>query len=103
MTAPRRWTQEPAVPGLALFLAIAAAGFVTMGIGWKVAARTLVVGHQMPALVSGGMGGLALVFIGAGLATIHAHRRLAADERARTDVVLEEADRVLAAIRGEET
>src|SRR5205085_10436759 len=84
------WTTDPAAPSLAWFAAFVAAGFVAIAIAWKVAARTQVVPYQIPALVSGAMGGLALIVIGACLANIQAGRRLAAAERAETDLVLDE-------------
>ena len=98
-----RWLQDPIMPGLALFVLIAVAGFTAMAVGWKVAARTLTVAHQVPALVSGGLAGLALVLIGAGLGTVHVSRRLAAEERVRTELVLDEAARLLDVIDGRPT
>ena len=97
-----RWLEDPAAPSLVLFGAIAVAGLGAIGIGWKVAARTLYVALQTPAVVSGGLGGLALVFIGAGLATVQVGRRVAAAERAQAARVLDEAARLLAVLNEEE-
>lgn len=97
------WTRDPLAPGLALFAAIVLAGFVSIGLGWRVAARTLVVPFQVPALVSGGMGGLALVVLGAGLAHIQVGRRLAAQERAETEDLLDEAATLMDAMKGRRT
>jgi hypothetical protein len=94
------WTRDPVAPSLTLFAAIVLGGFVAIGIGWKVAARTLIVPFQVPALVSGGMGGLALILLGAGLATIQSSRRLAAQERAETEDVLDEAAALMDAVKG---
>lgn len=90
------WRKDPAAPSLALFAGFVIAGFVAIGIGWKVAARTSTVPYQVPALVSGAMGGLTLIVIGACLANIQAGRRLAAAERAETEVVLDELSTLLA-------
>jgi hypothetical protein len=87
-------------PSLLLFAGLVLAGFVSIGIGWRVAARTLFVPFQTPALVSGGMGGLALIVLGAALASTQASRRLAAAERAETEAVLDEAAALVEALRG---
>lgn len=93
------WLQDPAAPSLTLFAALVVAGFVAIGIGWKVAARTLFVPFQTPALVSGGMGGLTLILLGAGLANVQAGRRLAAVERAETEELLDEAAALVEAFK----
>lgn len=85
------WAQDPVAPSMLLFAGLVLSGFVAIGIGWKVAAGTLFVPFQTPALVSGAMGGLALVLLGAGLATVQADRRFAATERAETEALLDEA------------
>lgn len=102
MTSPSRrpsWLQDPAAPSLLLFGTLAVLGFVAIGIGWKVAARTLFVPSQVPALVSGGLAGIALVLVGAGLASVQTGRRLAASERAQTELVLDEATRLLEVVK----
>ena len=93
------WTRDPSAPSLALFAALAVGGFVAIGLGWRVAARTLNVGLQVPALVSGALGGLVLVALGAGFASIQAGRRLAAAERAETELLLDEAHALVAAVK----
>ena len=98
MTRPE-WTRDPSAPSLALFVGVALAGFVTIAIGWRVAARTLFVPAQIPALVSGGLAGVALVVVGATLVTVQVGRRLAAVERLETEGLLEEAAGVVAALR----
>jgi hypothetical protein len=94
------WSRDPIVPSLGLFAAIVIAGFVGIGLGWRVVARTLVVPYQLPAVVSGAMGGFALIALGAGLATIQTGRRLAAQERAETEDVLDEASALVEALKG---
>lgn len=90
--------RDPAAPSLLLFSGLVLSGFVAIGMGWRVAARTLFVPFQTPALVSGGLGGLALVVIGCGLASTQAARRLAAAERLETEALLEEAAGLLEAL-----
>ena len=95
------WLRDPAAPSLLLFAGLVVAGFVTMGLGWRVAARTLFVPFQTPALVSGGLGGMALVLLGSGLLSIQSGRRLAAVERAATDRLLDEAALLVRHVTGE--
>jgi hypothetical protein len=97
------WLADPAAPSLLLFTCLVLAGFAAIGIGWKVAARTLIVPFQTPALVSGAMGGLALIVIGAGLANIQTGRRFAATERADTEALLDEAAALVEAFKRERT
>ena len=78
------WLRDPAAPSLLLFGGVVVGGFVAIGIGWRVAARTLFVPSQVPALVSGGIGGLALILIGAGLPD-HPERAPARRHRAGRD------------------
>ena len=87
----KRLTSDPAFASLALFAGVVVAGFVTIGIGWRVAARTLFVPAQVPAIISGGLAGVALVLVGAGLVTVQAERRANALERAQTEDLLDEA------------
>jgi hypothetical protein len=94
------WTRDPLAPSLALFSGLVVAGFVGISLGWRVAARTLIVPFQVPALVSGAMGGLALIVMGAGLANIQVGRRLAAEERAVTEDLLDEAAALMDVMRG---
>jgi hypothetical protein len=84
------WLEDPAAPSLALFTGVVVLGFVAIGVGWKVAARTLFVPSQVPALISGGLAGLALVLVGAVLVTVQSDRRLAALDRAQTEDLLDE-------------
>ncbi len=97
------WLDDPAAPSLLLFTGLVLAGFVAIGVGWQVAARTLIVPFQTPALVSGAMGGLALIVIGAGLANIQAGRRFAATERAETEALLDETAALVEAFKRERT
>jgi len=92
------WLAHPLAPSLLLFAGLILGGFAAIGFGWKVAARTLVVPFQTPALVSGAMGGLALVLAGAMLANIQAGRWFDAVERAEMEDLLDEAAALLDAL-----
>lgn len=86
--------------GYLLFGSLIVAGFVVMVLGWRVAAATLFVPYQVPALVSGGLGGVFLLVLGVGLLHVHVVRDLAARESRELDDVLDEMSRALEA-RGE--
>lgn len=94
------WSRDPAAPSLMLYAGLVVGGFVAIGLGWRAAARTLFVPFQVPAVVSGGVGGLALIILGAGLAATQVGRRLAAAERAETEDLLDEAAAVLDVLKG---
>ena len=96
----RTWLRDPATQGTVLFVVVLSAGFAGIALGWRVAARTLFVPFQVPAVVSGGLGGLALVLIGAGLLSVHAGRSLAAQERAAFEELLDEAAGLVDDVRG---
>lgn len=97
----RAWLRDPSSQGTLLFVALLSVGFAGIAIGWRVAARTLFVPFQVPALVSGGLGGIALVLLGAGLLSVHASRSLAAQERAAFEELLDEAAALVSAVRDE--
>ena len=99
MTRPG-WLRDPAAPSLLLFGGLTVAGFVAIGAGWRVAARTLLVAAQVPALVSGAMGGLAMIVLGVGLVSLQSGRRLAAIERQLTETLLDEAAQLVQAVTG---
>jgi hypothetical protein len=92
------WLQDPAAPSLLLFAGLALAGLVVIVIAGNVAGRSLFVAYQTPALVSGGVGGLAMVLFGAGLANVQVGRRYAAAERVATEALIDEAAALLAAV-----
>ena len=94
----RQLRHDPAAPSIAVFVALIVGGFVAIGLAWNIARQTLVVAFQMPAILSGAVGGLALIVLGAGLSNAQVGRRLGALERAHTDAVLDEATALLAAL-----
>ncbi|HWA65620.1 MAG TPA: hypothetical protein VG899_04545 [Mycobacteriales bacterium] len=95
----KRPADNPALPSLLLFAGMVVAGFVAMGLGWRVAARTLNVAVQVPAVVSGGLGGLVLIVIGTGLFVAQLGRAAAAEERTDLDDVLDRTSEVIQAVR----
>lgn len=84
------WFADPLVPSLLLFAGLVVAGFAAVGIGWRLAARTLFVPFQIPALVSGALGGLALIMTGTALISIQLDRKASAADRASMDELLVE-------------
>ena len=88
--------RDPAVPGLILMSAMIATGFLVLVLTWSGAAGTLYVPLQMPHIVSGGLGGLALVGLGAGLLYVQRGRRDDATHRRLTDELIDEAAALIA-------
>jgi hypothetical protein len=66
-----------------------AGGAAAIVIGYVIAARTLDVFDQVPAIVSGGIGGMALILTGCVLAYVQVGRACAERERSAEDGVLE--------------
>jgi hypothetical protein len=95
----KRILAHPALPSLLVFAGVVVAGFVSMLLGWHVAARTLDVSGQVPALVSGGVGGLVLVVVGTGLFITQLGRVRAAEDRADADDLLDRVSEVVQAAR----
>ena len=95
------WLDDPGKRASIVLVAIMAAGFVAIGLGWGGAAATVSVPVQMPWLVSGGMAGVALVGTGAGFLVVHLDRRTAACERANLrEATREAAELAEALVRG---
>ena len=94
------WSRDPVTPTLLLFAGLIVAGFIAIAIGWRISAAKDVVAFQIPALVSGGLGGLVLFVTGAALANIQASRWTAAVERAEADEMVEEILALADDVRG---
>jgi nitrate reductase gamma subunit len=73
------------------------AGFAAMLLGWRGAAATLSVPLQLPYLVSGGIGGIALIGLGLSLCNLAASRREAAREIVRWRALVDQAVQLLEA------
>lgn len=74
-------------------------GFGAFFLAWKGAAATLAVGVQIPYLLSGGVGGFALIAGGMGILYLQMSRHLDAREAAAWRVVLDRALGILERIR----
>lgn len=95
-----KYLRDPYVVSCAVLVGLVLAGIVGVGVGWKGAAASLVVAFQLPYIVSGAMGGLALAGFACGLLLIQVRRRQEAQRRAEFDRVVRAAADVLAAARG---
>ncbi len=82
-----------------LSLTLVLAGFGGFFLAWQGAASTLAVGVQLTYLVSGGVGGFALIAGGMGILYIQMSRHLAAREDAAWANVLDKALGILEGIR----
>jgi hypothetical protein len=76
---------------------IGMSGLLVLGLAWRGIAPILDASVQMTFLVSGGLGGLALVAFGAVLLTIHLDRRAAAVRRAQMDQIVRTTAAIAAA------
>ena len=91
-----KFLRDPAAPGLILMGALIATGFLVLLLTWVGAARTAYVPLQIPHLVSGGLGGLALIGLGSVLIYVQWGRRDDAARRRLTDELLDEAAALVA-------
>lgn len=92
MTVAQRWIEvlrrDPLVVSCWVAVGLMVLGFSATVLGWAGAAATLAVPVQVPYLVSGGLGGLALVITGAAVLDVQVGRRVAARERIELESVL---------------
>jgi hypothetical protein len=93
---PRRL--DPFLVSVLLLVVLGLAGFAAFGLAWKGTADIVAVDEQVGYLVSGGLGGLALVTLSLGLLTVQHRRRLEARQRAEFQRVLRAASALLAAV-----
>ncbi|MEY2478130.1 MAG: hypothetical protein QOG87_3445 [Actinomycetota bacterium] len=91
--------RDPFVASVGILVVLAVTGLVGVAVAWKGAAATLVVALQLPYLVSGAIGGLALLGFALGLLLVQTRRRREARERAELDRVVRAAADLLAAAR----
>ncbi len=91
-----RFVRHPAFPGLVVMSFLAVAGFVAIVVAWYGASTKLYVAFQVPHLVSGGLGGLALISVGLALVHIQMERRDAAIEQRLIRDVLDEVAALMA-------
>ena len=90
-----RFMRDPALPGMVMMAVLIFAGFVALGFAWFMSARTVFVPLQLPAFVSGGLGGIALVGMGAALLDLQITRRDEARERRLAQEALDEVTALL--------
>jgi len=81
----KRIARDPFGRSIVLSVALIAAGFVAIFLGYRGAARSLIVAEQLPFLLSGGVGGMALVVAGAGVLAVQSSRYWNARERQQLD------------------
>ena len=86
---------DPALPGMILTGSFVVAGFAIIAFAWRAVARTYFVIPQMPAIVSGGFVGVALIGTGLTLLVVQLVRRASAHELAAINAALDEAIDVL--------
>jgi hypothetical protein len=77
---------------------LAVAGFYAIVLGWRGAAATSTASLQLPYLVSGGFGGLALIVFAAVLLHLDVSRRLAAEEDATMRDLVDATSRLVVAL-----
>lgn len=88
--AIRTFLRDPALPGLLLMAALALAGFGAFAYAWYRSAGTVYVALQLPEVISGGIGGIALVGLGVALFDLQTARAQEAKEKKLTDDVVDE-------------
>ena len=82
--------RDPLVQTLVTCVVLVALGLLAITLGKRIVARTEDVYDQLPALVSGGLGGIALVIIGCMFAYVQVSRVCAEQERLQQAAVLAE-------------
>ena len=91
--------RDPYTVSVTVLVVLAAAGLAGIAIGWRGAAASLVVSVQLPYIVSGVIGGLALLGFSLGLLIVQVRRRREAERRADFDRVVRAAADLLATAR----
>lgn len=79
------------VQAILVLVAAAAAGLAGLGIAWSGAAATLFPQIQMPYIVSGAFGGIAVTGTALAVLAIHVERRRCAAERAHMETLIASA------------
>jgi len=97
----RRLQRDPFTASMVLLTALVVFGLVTVWVAWSGVVGSLVVAIQLPYLVSGAIGGVALVGFALGLIAIQATRRTEARERIEMARFSRAAADLLADLRGE--
>lgn len=95
----RRAVADGVIMSVFLSFVLVLAGFGGFFLAWRGAADTLAVGVQLAYLISGGMGGFALIAGGMGIMYVQMSRHLAAREDREWAIVLDRALGILKEIR----
>jgi hypothetical protein len=99
----KRITQDPFGRSVVVSVALIAAGFLAIFLGYRGAARSLIVAEQLPFLLSGGVGGIALIVAGAGVLAVQSSRYWNARERQQLDRLVASAATLRRAQAGDGT
>jgi len=94
-----RRLRDPATRAILILVALAAIGYAMLWLGWRGAARTVLVPLQSPWLMSGGLGGLAVLGMALGAWSIHLGRRQDAEHRAAVERLVRDAVMLAAEVR----
>jgi hypothetical protein len=98
MRRTRTWLRDPFIAAVVLLTVLVAGGVLMLALAWKGSAALVRVSDQLPYLVSGGLGGLALAAFALSLLAIQRRRWLEAQRRARFERVVQMASEVLDAV-----
>lgn len=90
---------DPFLSSLVALGALGVSGLVAVALAWRGAAAELSVASQVPFVMSGGFGGLALVGFAAGVLVIQHRRWVEARRRTELEAVIDAAAELLAAAR----
>ena len=90
-----RFLTDPFARSMLFAAVLVAGGLVAIGLGWRGVARSVLLPEQLAFLVSGGIGGLALVFTGSAVAAVQSSRYWSARERRNLDAVIASGARAL--------
>lgn len=94
-----RRTQEPFYLTSLIAAGLVLGGFAILVLSWRGIARLTVVSFQVPYMLSGGLGGIALIGIGAAILGIQVARYQRAEERRDMEALLDAATDLLRVAR----
>jgi hypothetical protein len=95
----REQARDPYASSVAVLALLALAGLAAIALGAAGAADARTLDAQLPFVVSGGIGGLAMVVVAVGLHAAQRRRMASARRRTEVDRVLQEAAALLAEAR----
>ena len=98
----RRLAGDPFTRSIAISILLVVAGFVAIWLGYRGAARSLIVAEQIPFLFSGGLGGVALIVAGAGVFAVQSSRYWDARERVLLDAIVRRSPAAVEALLAQE-